>query len=395
MQSDQSESRKWPNLLLFTISLIPIILFVFVFMQRAAYPFDLEWAEGAAVNQVNHILSGKALYNAPSLSFAPLVYTPLYHYLAAGLSHLVGVGFLPLRIISIICSLGSGLLIFLIVRKETGNPLLAWISGAFFLACFELSDGFFDLARVDSEFIFVILLGLFICIQTKNRWGDLLVVFVFIAAFFVKQSAVIVFLPLVIGLVWVNYRRYWFLLVVFAIGIVLPWIFIDRMTGGLFSFYTLALPRLHGYSILSAANFWIGDIAKPLGIAIGFSVLWILGILRTWRENSSSLENNNRDQSNLVILIDPQAKDLSSIGKILLFIVGAITAAWITRASNGGGANNVMAAYAAISLSLGLGVEFSKRIVIGHREGNLLSFNLGELKRSPHPLHFRTKNLPG
>src|SRR6266513_2662125 len=75
--------------------------FAVVAVRRATYPYQIEWLEGGAVEHVRRILQGRALYPAPSVDFVAYPYPPLYFLLSAGVALFTGVGYLPLRIVSI------------------------------------------------------------------------------------------------------------------------------------------------------------------------------------------------------------------------------------------------------------------------------------------------------
>jgi hypothetical protein len=47
---------------------------------------------GTSVDLVRRILSGQSIYVAPSIDFIPHLYAPLYFYVAAALSRILGVG---------------------------------------------------------------------------------------------------------------------------------------------------------------------------------------------------------------------------------------------------------------------------------------------------------------
>jgi hypothetical protein len=342
------------NILVFAACLIPVFIYIFIFMQRISFPFDIEWSEGAALNQVNRILSGNTVYLKPDLDYAPLVYTPLFYYLAALITSLYGNALFVMRLISVVGSLGAAGLIFGMVYWKTKDFLASWISGSLFLACFSISDGFFDLARVDSIYVLLVLIGLLIIQRAKSRWAYLGAGLWIAITFFVKQSGLIVFLPMVIYLVVTDFRRSWTLLVGSLLAVIIPVLVIDQQTQGWFLYYVLDLPALHGYSWLSLMNFWVGDILSPLGIAVGLAIyyLWI-GRMEASAESSNSglLENG---VLNPPIFARDQIWEKDRV-LLLLFCGGAVASAWITRSTNGGGANNCMSAYAAISLMAGLG----------------------------------------
>lgn len=331
---------------LFALSGLFLILYVYIAIQRVFFPFDIEWAEGAALLQVKQILAGEGLYQAPNLAFMPLVYTPVYHYLSAFVSLLVGEGFLGLRLLSFISSIAAAGMIFWIVYRETEDGFAGWISSTLYLACFQLSGGFYDLARVDSLFIFVILGTLLLFLRARNGF-DLAVAGIMVAvSFFTKQTALLVFMPI---LVYAGFHYRWKSLYLYSsslLGIGVTILIWSRISSGWFQYYIFQLPQEHGYSIIDAVNFWVGDTLRPLGIAFVFGLILIFHWLK---RDSRSEPGSTWD------LGDEKAT------MYVLFFLGCFLGAWITRASNGGAENNIMPAYASISIMLGFGFARAKR----------------------------------
>jgi 4-amino-4-deoxy-L-arabinose transferase-like glycosyltransferase len=105
------------------VALGSVILFVALAVIRLSYPYELEWIEGAYVDQVNWIVQGHALYREPTTAFIPLNKTPLYFYLAAPVMRLLGAGFAAPRLVSVLATLGCFLLLFQLAAEETGRPL--------------------------------------------------------------------------------------------------------------------------------------------------------------------------------------------------------------------------------------------------------------------------------
>jgi len=345
--------RKYSNILVFSMALIPLVLFLYVVWNRLTLPFVFEWGESAGVNQIDRILSGADLYARPNLEFAPLVYTPLYYYLAAGLSSIIGNVLLSARVISFISTIGIVALIGWFIYREVRNALLAWISGMFYLACFALSDGFYDLARVDSLYVLFVLITYYVVLRVKNNSRYILFGVLLAIGFFIKQSFLIVFIPLQIYLLVKHWKISWVMFVSEIIGLVIPLFLINRITESWFFYYIFELPKEHGYSLVSAVNFWIGDTLGPLGILFAFSLIFLLSFeISTDQKNRNSLLSP--EDGNKIITRDTRDR----WWKYSLFIAGAAGAAWITRSSNGGGANNVMVFYGALALSFGLGADF-------------------------------------
>ena len=120
--------------------------------MRLTYPFELEWMEGEMVVHVERLLHGEPLYAAPTLSFVPFGYPPLYYYVSLALATFIDGGFLPLRIVSIASTVVTLAAIAGIVRRFSG-----WIgaiaAAAAFAGAYAASDAWFDLGRVDSLYV--------------------------------------------------------------------------------------------------------------------------------------------------------------------------------------------------------------------------------------------------
>jgi len=103
-----------------TIVAIAFILgFLLLAVHRMLYPFELEWMEGATVDHVARLMGGQQIYMEPTIDWVPFRYAPLYYYVSTLASKIFGVGFLPLRLVSIISTIGSLTLIYLYVWRET------------------------------------------------------------------------------------------------------------------------------------------------------------------------------------------------------------------------------------------------------------------------------------
>src|SRR6267143_1685706 len=89
-----------------------ILAYLFVALARMGYPFELEWMEGGMVDHVRRVLLGLPIYAKPSIEFVSFLYPPLYYEAAAVFSKVLGPGFLPLRLLSFLSSVGVFVLIF-------------------------------------------------------------------------------------------------------------------------------------------------------------------------------------------------------------------------------------------------------------------------------------------
>ena len=147
---------------LLAVAALYVAIYLILVFFRIQYPFELEWMEGGSLRQVIRILSGQKLYVSPSLEFVPFIYNPLYFYISAFISKIIGGGFMPLRLVSFISSLGCFFIIFLFVKRETKNIFFGVIAACLFAATFRISGAFFDIARVDSLFLLFLLIALYL-----------------------------------------------------------------------------------------------------------------------------------------------------------------------------------------------------------------------------------------
>lgn len=312
-------------------------VYLVVALGHLAYPFELEWLEGGVLEHVRRVREGQALYVPPSLEFVPLLYPPLYYYLAAGLSEILGAGFLPLRVLSFTASLGCFLLLYLLVRRETGDGFAAFLALALFAATYALAGAFLDLARIDSLFLCLTLAAAYAVRHGESAKAALLAGLLVCLAYLTKQSALLVALPLLLySLLWKPRWGAWFagtaVLTSAAATVVL-----DRLHGGWFRFYTFEMPRAHELLPEMYLGFWLQDLLRPLPIACVAAVACLLHLFRRGSRGAAAF--------------------------YLLVTGGMLAAAWLSRLHTGGYANVLLPAYAALAILFGIGMHhFLRRV---------------------------------
>ncbi len=252
-----------------------IAAYLFVALSRIGYPFELEWMEGGSVEHVRRILAGRALYVAPSLSFVPFIYTPLYFHVSAVAAQIVGVGLLPLRLVSFASSLGCLALIGAIVRGETRSWRPAILAAGLYAATFRHSGAWFDLARVDSLFLMLLLAGVYALRARRTHRSFALAGALFGLSFLTKQAALPVIAAMTIFAIWTGRGRS---LSFIACGwglIASSTLLLNRMSDGWYVYYVFDLPGQHPILPGKIVGFWIGDLAGRLPVAGAIAIGWI------------------------------------------------------------------------------------------------------------------------
>jgi len=218
----------------------PIVVYLWVAAHRVGYPFELDWMEGGSVELAARAAAGHSLYVAPSLSFVGWTYPPLYYWTAAAVAKLTGVGFLPLRLVSLTASVVSMATLAWMVWRETGDRVAGIVAAGLFAATFRISGAWFDVGRVDSLFLALTLLAL-ACGRwaTGVRGGIGLGILAFLA-FFTKQSALLALLPALVYLALTR-RRVGIPALVTVLALVLvSTAVLDAATDGWYRYYVIS-----------------------------------------------------------------------------------------------------------------------------------------------------------
>ena len=233
-----------------------LLVFLVVALARLTYPFELEWIEGVVLEHVHRVLSGQRVYVAPSMDFVPLNYTPLYYYVAAGAAAVLGPGFVPLRLVSLLGACGLLALIAWMVRRETGRWSAGVLAAGLFAATYRRGGAWLDIARADSLYLLLLVAGAFVLHwDSKRTRGALVAAALWTLAFLTKQSLPVVVAPLVIWSLVRDPRRGVTLAAGLAAGCGLSFVAIDAAHGGWFRYYVLEVARRHGIDWTLALRF--------------------------------------------------------------------------------------------------------------------------------------------
>jgi hypothetical protein len=147
--------------------LFQIVLLLVAIGGRLFYPYDLEWMEGGMLHHALRIQTGHGIYTPPSIDFIPYLYTPLYPALLAVLGEIFGLTYTLGRMVSDLALVGiAAVAIGSIAGRRFEHPSRAIaLSGAvlalgLFAAIYPFVEGWFDLVRADTLFLFMVTAGL-------------------------------------------------------------------------------------------------------------------------------------------------------------------------------------------------------------------------------------------
>ena len=259
----------------FTVALL------YITASRIGYPFGLEWLEGASLIQVHRILAGQPLYNQPSLDYVSLLYSPLYFYLSAIVARLTGFGFLPLRLVSFISTLGCAASIYGWVRRHTTGAYVPLMAAGSFLATYKLDGAWFDIARVDMLALFFLLLAVYL-VEGRTTIHLLLAGAAISLAALTKQTYLLLVLPFLVYGFSVQRGRVWQVLVAFVVVSGLAHIWLNATSNGWYSFFVYDLAFNQVGTMFSGGlshfvlGYWKGPILKSVPLILLFCALYFV-----------------------------------------------------------------------------------------------------------------------
>lgn len=172
---------------------------------RIAYPYDLEWMEGGMLHHALRFQTGHGIYNEPSIEFIPYLYTPLYPALLALLGEVFGLTYTLGRTLSVLALVGIAMVAFVSLcaprwRHPERTPVIVGgvLALGLFAAAYPYMEGWYDLVRGDTVFLFLATAGIAAAVHWSNQ-GDgaaghmrVAAVGVILAfAFYAKQTGIV------------------------------------------------------------------------------------------------------------------------------------------------------------------------------------------------------------
>ncbi len=309
-------------------------LLIYTCTLRMRYPFELEWLEGATMEHVMRLLEGKGIYTEPSIEFVPFLYTPFYYIAGAAASLLLGPSLASLRLLSFLSTLAALILVYLIVLKFSSSPSAAFAAAALYAGCFKACGAWMDLARVDSLFVALLLLGLYLFIR-GSKASLAASAAAFALAIFTKQAAALPAAALWLYGLLAERKRYSIFLLLFPLFTLLPAALFQLATRGWFLYYTVKIPLHHETDPSLYLGFWSRDLFKNIPIILLFAVLFLL-----------------------------KGKN----APVKVFFLAVLLMSWSLRVHSGSFKNDLMALFAAAALLAGLSFAMLRKF----SEGRLL-----------------------
>jgi hypothetical protein len=311
------------------LALVPIGLFLAAGLGRLGYGFPLEQLEGSMLLAAERVAHGQPIYVRPNFTFIPYMYAPAYYYVSGWAVRLLGPRFLALRLVSLLSTCTSLAVIYLFVFLDApgarGRRHLAALAGAgLYAAAYPWTREWFDLGRLDSFYILLLLLALL----STRYLHPILAAVVWTLAFLAKQTI----FPVALIMLCVEWKRPRRLLLGVGSFLLMTAVcsrLLDHATHGWFWFYAFIVPHANADLRLRPTVFYVpSQLIAPFGVA-----LLIVGMAWVWTRPS-----------------------LAGSGTRFYLLAGAALfgLCWFLQAHAGATANTPMPAYAFLAVLFGI-----------------------------------------
>jgi hypothetical protein len=317
------------HLLWLPLALGLIGFFVYAVAGRIGYPYPLEWLEPATPDTVGRILRGLPIYGAPSYEFVASMKTPLYYYAVAALSPVVGADLLAGRLVSVLSTAGICGILWGFIRREGGSSIWALLGVALFLATYNISRQWYDIARLDTLFLLLLLAATYALRFWRGAMGTAGAGFLLAAAYFTKQTVLLVAIPLLLTIAIAAPRRAAPAALAFALPVAIGMAVLHVATQGWSTFFLVEVPRYGEIDYAVMLSFWSTDLL-PLWPALA-SALGLIAV--KWRTD--------------------RAGALFYAG----LLTGALLCGWLGLMHVGGTSNALLPLFAVLALMMPLALQ--------------------------------------
>lgn len=249
-----------------------IIAFLVIAVSRLGYPFPVEWLESNSLVEVHRILAGQPVYAAPTAQYVPDGYPPLYFAVSAAAASVLGVSYLPLRLVSLVSSLACFALLGRMVQRETGSAAAGAGAAGLFAATYFVTATRLDVGRVDSLFLALSIGGLYAARWMRGTRGAIAAGVLLAAAALTKQTGLAEGF-VVIAVLVPGPRRRLACVAGLAAAVVLgiTTLVLSLTSGGWYVYYVYEIMSQHSLNYGAIRGFWIlllPAVGLPAGAAL-------------------------------------------------------------------------------------------------------------------------------
>ena len=325
-----------------------MLLFCYVAVARMHYPFELEKMESGMATSVWRVANHQPLYLKPTMTWAPYLYAPVFFYVCAALTKLVGAGYVATRLVSTLSTVGVFAVIAGFVWLEARRWVPAIAAAGLYASLFSTLGAWFDIGRVDSLALLLLLLALL----ATRYLHPAVAALVWLAVFQTKQG----YLPLAPVLFlfeWARPRRMIAGILTYIVAAAASVAWMQHVSGGWYNFYvfgtTTQLPIVWREVTLYLPN----DVFAVVGIAV--LIILAAALFRLGDTRTDVAMPGRSWQACLSIVRDRRASFYLVSSALMVLLI------WFVRAHRGASENALLPMYAWIAVLFGLAIAALER----------------------------------
>ncbi len=286
-----------------------ITAYIVIALSRLTYPFPFEWLESNSLIEVHRILAGRPLYPAPTISYVPDGYPPLYFAVSAALARVLGLSYVPLRLVSLASSLACFALLAQLIRRETASACAGLAASGLLAATYFASHIWFDVGRVDSLFLALSIAALYAARRMRRARGAVVTGLLLAAAFLTKQTGLAEGVAVLLALATGPRRRLALpAALTYGAALAISTAALELASHGWYGYYVFAQMSEHRLQISYLGWFSAGLALPTLGIACGAAALgaWradrvlLAGCAALFAESAATLVHSGAGRSDLL-----------------------------------------------------------------------------------------------
>jgi hypothetical protein len=272
----------WTGALLTALAVGALACVATVWANHVLFAGELETMEGTILQATMRVAHGQPVYPMPTPGYVPLAYNPGFYYLSAPLLWLLGPSIPILRSVAVVGALGSGVIVYLAVRRHTASSWWGLIAAGVFAMAYRAMDSSLDNAHSDSWMLCSALLGTYWIDTRRTRRDGVLGVLACVASFWLKQHGALFAIGALFFLTWRDGLRrswpYWTAAAVAGPALYLAcavWPF-----GPAFHYFTFIVPSGWSTVGVGAATRLLVFFARTYPLLVVGAVLSMVGALR-------------------------------------------------------------------------------------------------------------------
>ena len=184
-------------------------------------------------------------------------YPPLYFVTSAAAAGVLGLSYLPLRLVSLISSLVCFAVLARLVQRETASAAAGIAAAGLLAATYFVTDTWFDVARVDSLFIALSVAALYSARWMRRTRGAVATGLLLAAAFLTKQNGLAEGVAVLTALAFGPRRRLaWPAALTYGAVVGISTLVLGLASHGWYVFYVFVLLREHTLKYAAFGQFW-------------------------------------------------------------------------------------------------------------------------------------------